>query len=208
MLNETLDNQAYEALKTGAEVLSRDLYGEKVLKLSDGSILKLFRLKRLLSSALINPYHRRFIQNAKRLHQKGIITVDVQRLVKLPSIKRTGVLYTPLNGSNIRDLGQLSLDKIKQVGAFLATLHEQGIYFRSFHLGNVVELEDGNLGLIDVSDMKIFNRPLTRSQRLRNFRHLFRYQEDVEQLGGVETFLQGYNLTSKILDMKTSDIAL
>lgn len=38
-----VESQDFLALKAGAEVLEADPHGEKVLRLADGTILKLFR---------------------------------------------------------------------------------------------------------------------------------------------------------------------
>ncbi|HZJ92281.1 MAG TPA: toluene tolerance protein, partial [Thiopseudomonas sp.] len=58
-----------------------------------------------------------------------------------------------------------------------------GVYFRSIHLGNVVLTPECELGLIDISDMKIFRRPLSKWQRKRNFEHMVRDERDREWLG-------------------------
>ena len=65
----------YQALRAGAVVLEADGFGEKVLQLADGRILKLFRRKRLLSSALYYPYARRFADNAHKLAAIGVPVV-------------------------------------------------------------------------------------------------------------------------------------
>ena len=49
---QSIDHSTYEALREGAHVLEADGSGDKVLRLADGRMLKLFRRKRLLSSAL------------------------------------------------------------------------------------------------------------------------------------------------------------
>jgi hypothetical protein len=67
---------------------------------------------------------------------------------------------------------------VKQFGRFVAQLHNQGIYFRSLHLGNVVMTPDNELGLIDIADMRTLRRPLRKSLCLRNFQHMRRYQQD------------------------------
>jgi phage gp46-like protein len=61
---QTLSHDAYLALRADATVLERDLHGDKVLQLADGSYLKLFRRKRLISSAAWYPYAQRFADNA------------------------------------------------------------------------------------------------------------------------------------------------
>jgi hypothetical protein len=67
----------------GAQVLEADSYGAKVYLLDDGNILKLFRRKRLISSALLRPYSQRFIDNAIQLEKKGIPTLKVLKYYKL-----------------------------------------------------------------------------------------------------------------------------
>lgn len=52
---QAIDHSTYEALRKGAHVLEADGSGDKVLRLADGRMLKLFRRKRLLSSALFSP---------------------------------------------------------------------------------------------------------------------------------------------------------
>ena len=40
---DVLDHPAFLALTTGADVLEQDAHGDKVLRLADGSFVKLFR---------------------------------------------------------------------------------------------------------------------------------------------------------------------
>lgn len=51
-------------------------------------------------------------------------------------------------------------------------LHRKGIYFRSLHLGNVILTPNGEFGLIDFSDMRIYPWPLPKFMRVRNIRRL------------------------------------
>lgn len=44
--------------------------------------------------------------------------------------------------------------------------HAKGIYFRSAHLANVILTLGGTLGLIDISDMETFHRPVRQRRRL------------------------------------------
>ena len=62
---QSIDHSTYEALRKGAQVLEADGSGDKVLRLADGRMLKLFRRKRLLSSALFFPYAQRFANNTR-----------------------------------------------------------------------------------------------------------------------------------------------
>ena len=99
----------YQALRAGAVVLEADGFGEKVLQLADGRILKLFRRKRLLSSALYYPYARRFADNARKLAAIGVPVPAVEQVWRIPSLARDAVLYAPLPGISLRKLQQESL---------------------------------------------------------------------------------------------------
>ena len=83
---DRLDEATYRRLTAGARVLEADRHGAKLLALDDGRYLKLFRRKRLLSSALMRPYSRRFQRNAERLGRLGIPTVVPERLLRIPHL--------------------------------------------------------------------------------------------------------------------------
>ncbi|MCK0507043.1 phosphotransferase [Aromatoleum anaerobium] len=165
-------------------MIESDRHGEKVLLLPDGTYLKLFRRKRLLSSAAWHPYAQRFADNAAALARHDIPCPQVIGVFRFPSIDRDAVHYRPLHGQTLRQLIRSSPDPERsarlrvRLGAFIAELHSQGIYFRSLHLGNVVIGESGAFGLIDIADLKVHRAPLSRLKRRRNFRHMFRYAED------------------------------
>lgn len=175
---KVLSKQDYDILKSGAEVTAADAHGEKVLHLADGSYLKLFRVKRLITSARLFPYWRRFIDNAEKLQQLGVPTLKVVDVFQLPELKRTAVHYLPLPGDTIRELGSLDETLAGQIGQFISDLHDKGVYHRSMHLGNVVLSPQGELGLIDIADMRIHGRPLSETKRRRNLKHLARYEQD------------------------------
>lgn len=197
---QALDHATYEALRDGAIVLEADRFGDKVLRLADGNFLKLFRRKRLISSALFYPYAQRFADNAKALCKRGVPCPEIIEVYRIPSIERDAVHYRPLPGQTLRQLIASAQDSPvlpDRLGKLISDLHNSGVYFRSLHLGNVVETPDGTLGLIDISDMRTQARPLGKQQRQRNFRHMLRYASDREWLlrdGGkafVSLYLQG-----------------
>ncbi|MDR0528378.1 MAG: toluene tolerance protein [Zoogloeaceae bacterium] len=176
---------AWRELVCGAEVLEEDGSGVKVLRLPDQTIVKLFRRKRLLSSALFYPYARRFADNALLLAERGIPCPTVLTLARVPSIVRDVVRYQPLPGNTLREelarptnVPENARATLTAFGVFVAHLHEKGIYFRSLHLGNVVHTAEGMFGLIDFADLSCRSRPLGVSLRRRNFRHLFRLPKD------------------------------
>jgi hypothetical protein len=178
---QTLSHDAYLALRIDATVLEYDLHGDKVLRLSDGNYLKLFRRKRLISSAAWYPYAQRFADNAAALHQRGIPCPEVVAIYRIPSIRRDAILYRPLAGQTLRDLvhsGEATPDLRSRLTNFVAALHQEGIYFRSLHLGNIVLTPDGSFGLIDIADMRVGSRPLRPHQRRRNLQHLLREPQD------------------------------
>lgn len=204
-----LSRDDYNALREGATVIEADRYGDKVLLLSDGTYLKLFRVKRLFSSAVFYPYSKRFVKNVSKLVEKGIPTVTVIESYRIPSIRRTAVHYYPLTGKTLRKLGNLDMITVSKLGKFIRELHDKGIYFRSLHMGNIVISQENRLGLIDVSDMKVYKQQLSEELRLRNFQHLARYTEDTGQLKPhFHSFLQAYlkPKDSKGLEMKIRGI--
>ncbi len=175
---KTMEYQDFLALKAGAEVLEADLHGEKVLRLTDGSMFKLFRRKRLITSAAWYPYAQRFVDNAAALREKGIPVPCVIAAMRIPSVKRDAVHYLPLEGVTLRQLIRQGLDPKteqalkKRFTEFVMHLHTLGIYFRSLHLGNVILTPSGELGLIDFSDLRIYRRSLPVFMRRRNIQRM------------------------------------
>lgn len=195
---QALDPARYLTLREGAEVLEADGHGDKVLRLTDGSIFKLFRRKRLLTSAAWYPYARRFADNCKALDERHIPCPKVRQVYRIASIERDAVHYSPLPGQTLRQLlgDEEQGETLRaQLGAFMARLHESGIYFRSAHLGNIVLTPEKQLGLIDIADLQVRRRPLRKNLRLRNFKHMLRYAEDRQWLlkNQGATFLEHYS---------------
>ena len=174
---QQLPRAELERLTAGGEILEADGLGPKVYRLDDGLILKIFRQRRLFSSATLFPYARRFLRNAQRLEACGIPTIRPLQYFALPEQRTTAVLYDPLPGTTVAQLvrdGALAPDLIRDMARFIRQLHEQGIYFRSLHIGNIVRTPDMRWGLIDVADMSFRRRALSRSLIERNFRHFKR----------------------------------
>ncbi|BBP57007.1 lipopolysaccharide kinase InaA family protein [Pseudomonas sp. St316] len=196
---QTLNHSSYLALREGAKVLEADGSGDKVLLLQDGRYLKLFRRKRLFTSALLLPYACRFAHNTEALLKRDIPCPTVLGVYRIASIARDAVYYSPLEGQTIRHLKTVGeeVDTLRfELGAFIARLHEKGVYFRSLHFGNVVLTPENTLGLIDIADLRCQRRALSDTKRLRNFAHLLRYKEDrhwlLERDAGAD-FIEGYS---------------
>ncbi len=192
-----LTGKEYRELVDSARELERDAFGVKVLLRPDGRIIKLFRIKRWFSLAMIYPYSLRFRRNTERLRQRGISTVTVEQVFYCHAIRRHGIIYRLLRGDALADLLRSQPDRsdlLEKLAGYIALLHAKGIYFRSLHLGNVLLLENGDLGLIDVADMRFSRRPLSVGERRRNFQHLFRRREHLVfyEHFGRERFLAAY----------------
>ncbi len=176
----------FEKMQIGAEILGKDPRGIKVLKLQNGSILKIFRIRNRISSAYFYSYARRFCRNARRLQKLAIPTITIKQLFHFSDSSNTAVLYQPLPGETLKKLahaGELSDEVCAKLGKFIAKLHDDGVHFRSLHLGNIVVMPSGDFGLIDISDMSIYPWGLLTNTRIRNFSHVWRYPKDIRMLG-------------------------
>lgn len=190
-----------DLLASASHVFEKDRHGIKVAKLTDGTMIKVFRVKRLFSGAQFYSYARRFCRNIDRLKQRNIPVPEVLTLYHVKSSRLSVVHYSPLAGKTIKDLmkeGSLDDKLAYQVGDFIAKVHELGIYFRGLHIGNIVLTPNGDLGLIDVSELSIYWH-LSRYRRLRNFARFWRSQEDALQFGqaNIQALIKGYLQSSK-----------
>jgi hypothetical protein len=173
-----LDLPSYQTLRSGATVIEADRFGEKVLRLPGGNFLKLFRRKRLLSSAALFPYAERFASNALALAKRGIPCPNVIQVFRVCELERDVVHYQPLQGVTLRERIRAGLSPQEHTALrhdfnlFVRHLHDLGLYFRSLHLGNVVLTPEGALGLIDISDLRVHRRALSRFWRVRNLRRM------------------------------------
>jgi len=217
--SRSLTKDQLNELLQSARIIEEDGYGVKVAELADGNYLKLFRRKRMLSTALWSPPSRRFADNVKQLQLLGVSAPSIDCFVRIPSARLDGIIYRPLPGDTLRNhwrsLGDTERDEdIRQFGAFLGQLHELGVYFRSLHLGNVLKQPDGRFGLIDVADLMIAQHPLSSWKRRRNLTHMLRYSEDSHWLTvqHVSALVSGYaeqcgQPAAKILDQRLRTIS-
>lgn len=185
---QPLSRDQFDAMRLGASVLEEDRHGVKVLRLADGTFLKLFRRKSWLSKNAFFTPAQRFAENASLLQQRNIPCPQIIALYHLPDPYRSVVHYSPLAGNTLRQLlndssGIDSFELLMNLAAFVTSLHDKGVYFRSLHLGNIVLTPDNEFGLIDISDMRCLNRPLSKRLRARNYQHLLRYEQDWAHIG-------------------------
>ena len=180
--HQPMNEDEWDSLVEKADLIEEDGFGPKVFDLNDGRMLKIFRVKRFWSSNLWSPFAKRFVRNTQRLTQLGIPTIQCLQYGSIPHRDRTYVIYERLPGTTLREVPELDGPLL---GTFFAHLHDQGVYFRSCHLGNLLLLDDGELGLIDVLDMKFRNGGLTTNERQRNFRRLRSRTQDHKRLDAV-----------------------
>jgi hypothetical protein len=186
MKSQPMTHTELARLQASGKTLEQDERGIKVTLLPDGNILKVFRLRRFFSSSLIYSNARSFCRNAQRLKKLDIPTVNIIQLLHFRYCTDTAVLYQPLVGETIKDLlkkNQLNGEVCTKLGRFIANLHNLGIHFKSLHFGNIVLNPTNGLGLIDIADMRIFPWALHLSTRLRGFKRILRYKDDMKLLG-------------------------
>lgn len=164
------------------EVLEKDSHGPKVVRLSNGQLLKIFRSRRLPLLARLRPEAIRFDDRARRLQALGIHTPTIHETCWIDRAKLiSACLYEPLAGEPLDRLFRENRQEfdllLPQLAAYIHQLHQRGIYFRSLHLGNILRTPDATFGLIDFLDVRFKGRPLGRTMVRRNFRHLQSYLE-------------------------------
>jgi len=195
-MGRVISKDDYEKLVDGAKVLEKQSFGVKVWLLPDQRIVKLFRIKRSMSSGRLYPYNVRFAGNARRLLNRGVAAPNILETFYCPDIQRHGVIYDLLEGTPFFELMPDAADDelFQQFAVFLGQLHEKGIYFRSVHPGNVLLRKDGSMGLIDIQDMRFWPWALAKPVRARNFRHLFNsdYHSQVMRDYGFDKFADLY----------------
>ncbi|MDM8348430.1 toluene tolerance protein [Pseudomonas sp. sp1636] len=176
----SISSQQLEALGRGGQVLEQDSHGPKVIRQSNGRMLKIFYPRKGLSLSRLFPTALRFARNAERLRALSIPSLQVEQVYRADN-RVFAALYQPIPGVTLRQ--KLDTDKRPtepeqiRLAHFINQLHRKGVYFRSLHLGNIVECPDGQFGLIDIADMRFFRLPLNRWQISRNRAHFEKYVE-------------------------------
>lgn len=191
---KTIQNHELEKLISAGKVIEKDAHGPKVILLSEDRYLKIFYQKGSVSMAQLRSRAKQFSSNAKKLKARGITTVGVLDVFRTGEPRRDCVCYHGIPGKTIRQAFEAGADKKNlsyKLGKYISELHDAGVMFRSLHMGNIIQLADESLGLIDIADMRVNLFSLHRSQRKRNFQHVFRYQKDWNAMD-ITAFEQGY----------------
>lgn len=198
MTPRSFSHSQLHALMDASDVIEADGSGLKVGALPNGDFLKVFRRKKWLSRDMFTLPAVRFARHCELLHERGIPAPRIRdTLVLNDSNQMSAVTYRPVAGRTLRQAlaaGDVSERRMAELGQFIARLHDEGLYFRSIHPGNII-LCDSGIGLIDVLDMRVRGWPLTRGERQRNWRHFFRTREDHPHLdnGLLAALMAGYN---------------
>lgn len=201
----------FARLVEGAQLIEGNDHDLKVMRLADGSYLKYFRRKRLISRDLMVAAAVRFARHARRLVRMQIPTLTVLGLHRIGGSVDTVAVYRPLPGRSLRQLlaaGEVDAQLMNGVGAFIAQLHRRGIYFRSLHPGNII-IDGPVFGLIDLLDMRFKGRPLTRWEQRRNWLHFLRTSEDRRHLSCelIDALLIGYRDAAQLSAKQSQRIA-
>jgi hypothetical protein len=180
----TISFSEFESLCANSEILRWKNNLPRLMRHNDNQISKIWKRRSKPSSDWIYPYYLRFVRNARKLLVRGINAPNVRSIMKVEKNKLHIVTYDGMSGASVRDIlkrnkGMISL---KDLGFFIATLHKKGIFFTSLHLGNIIRLDSGDFGIIDVANTHFFVFPLTIHSRARNLSHFLSYTDDVDLL--------------------------
>ena len=170
-------------------------------------VTRIWRRKGLLSSDVLRPYADRFRFALEELARRGVAVPACRAHGRVAQGEVRFVICEALNGTPLRRLdGQV---EIKALAEFVAHLHQQGVYCRSLHLGNLVRLGDGGIGLVDVQDTRFCSGPLTLRQRERNLGILCSHPEDLawmRQGGSWSELVMAYSRASHLSLAQAADL--
>ena len=175
---KSLSQAEFEQLIEGAKVLERQEGGLSALKTPDDKLIKIWQRRGVLSSDRIKPYSKRFADNCQRLNERGIPAPVIEKRFRIRETGEHVLIYPLLPGESLDKLAARDALPVEDLARFYAKLHAEGVLFRSIHLGNVLQLKDGRLGLIDVTDCWFFSRPLGSKFRAQNIGYAWEYRGD------------------------------
>lgn len=168
----------FEQMIAGAKVLERQEGGLSALRSADGHIIKIWQRRGGLSSDRLRPYSKRFADNCARLNERAIPAPVVSDSFRIKETGEHVLIYPMLPGHSMADLAAADGLPIEAMAQFYVQLHNAGVFFRSIHLGNVLQLEDQRLGVIDVTDCWFYKSPLGMKKRAQNIGYAWAYRGD------------------------------
>ncbi|MBS1270186.1 MAG: hypothetical protein MAG794_01141 [Gammaproteobacteria bacterium] len=209
---DSLSQLEFEQLVDGAKALAYSLRGPRVYLTTDHKVVKIFRQKGWMSSNRLLPYALRFERNANRLKAMGFSSVTVEKVAKCRHLDSHLVVYPLLPGETIRELADRPAKQqyaLARLPGYLCKLHNNGVYYKALHLGNILMQTDGSFALIDIHWTKFYKRPISVNNRLGNIFNILGYAEDHASLAryGLNRFFVDY-LSCCQLDEKHKAILL
>ena len=211
---KTITQQALDTLCQNGRAIDHKGGYPAVIIHPDDTVTKIWaRKKGIFSSTTISPYSTRFLNNARKLHQRGIVVPEILNHAKLERSHVRIVTYRSLPGKSIRELLEKDPTQvdIPALAGYINHLHEKGIYFGGMHLGNIIQRpHHQGYGLIDFTDVNFYPKPLTIKQRARNLAIPLRYPKDIERISHaghpdlLETYLNILNPSPTDRDTITS----
>ena len=187
-----LSAEEFNAWAGGAKVLRDDGKGNQVLLTGDDRIIRLTRARRLLDSTF-----KRFAANANELKTLGIRSPDIDGVFRCRSEHATLVMYKRLEQDTIRNLLNSDSppgDMVTRLSAFLAELHDKGVFSSALDLGGIVYAGDMPYALVELKDLQIITSPLTIRRRIAAIATLLSPGADRQVLMdyGLDRFLSEY----------------
>ncbi|OUS28461.1 hypothetical protein A9Q99_13160 [Gammaproteobacteria bacterium 45_16_T64] len=194
-------------LLSNSSLLEGGADAPKVLLTNDGYIYKLFyRPKRKLSSrALFSPY-KLFIKNSQELQRRNVPSVTVCKTMVAEDGRFNALRYRAVDGIEFRDhVSDVGNGGISTLVDIMVELHQQGVFFRAIHLGNILRQSDGHYALIDISDCWFSWGALDAFRRARNLAHLLNYRADKPYFleYGYAKFINEYAVRAKLGKVST-----
>lgn len=155
---QKLNHKSYLSLSKNSKSAELDDFNNKVLTLHDGTLLKLFPKKKLLSYTAILSCAKRFAYNAKKLEKLGIPCPKIIQVYRIPSIKYDAVHYQPIAGRSLRKIYKCDTEQhdylTDKLLNFINHIQTHGVYFHSINLANIILTTESEFGLNDVLDVK------------------------------------------------------
>lgn len=189
---QVIDKQQFLAICEEGTLITQSRLGPKIIESPSGNIIKFFWPRKIISRSRIQSPAKRFIKNALKLQNTGFHGVDVKTWLHCSDPKVECIVYAKLPGKDFRQTN--NKNKLAEVARFVANLHSQGIFFRGIHLGNLLQCANNKIALLDITDCKVYKKPLGFHKRYRNLRHLLANQDDQNDFKqfGIDKFIDIY----------------
>lgn len=166
---EIINEVAFKNIIENNYIIKRCGNLPKVLCTEDNKIIKIFYPKNKYSSDNFKPYALRFYKNSIKLKYLNVTAPHIFKIQYFAERRVYLLYYEKIMGENLEILIQLGKKELyEKIAIFLALLHQNGINFRSIHLGNLVYEKEEGIALIDISSMKFKKSSLSLWQRYKN----------------------------------------